>query len=146
MRSLPLFSGKPRGKRTSPEASLQIVVCEHLRLRGREGLLYFHPCNEGKRTAAHGMRLLRMGMLPGIADLVVIIPARPILFLELKARGGKQSPEQIAFMHRCLQCGHAYGLADNIDDALKVLAEAGAFQQRRAQGRRDEERRERRAA
>src|SRR6188472_3005684 len=95
-RTLSLYT-KPRRKRTSPESKLQMVVCEHLRLRGVDGLLYFHPCNEGKRTASEGYRLKRMGMLPGIADLVLDIPGKPLSFLELKARGEKQGPDQMAF-------------------------------------------------
>lgn len=126
MRTLPLYT-KPRKRRLSPEASLQMTVCEHLRLRGCDGLLYFHPCNEGKRSAAEGARLLKMGMLPGIADLVISIPGQPLSFLELKAKGEKQTPEQIAFGTWAIETGRRYAIANNIDAALAVLVEWGAM-------------------
>lgn len=129
-RSLPLYS-KPRRRRTSPEASLQMTVCEHLRLRGVDGLLYFAPCNEGRRSPLNAYYLKRMGMLPGIADLVIDIPGQPLSFLELKAEGGKQSPEQVAFGDYCRDTGRRYTVVRNIDQALGALEIWGAFQQRR---------------
>lgn len=130
-RSLPFYSRRPpRMRRLGPEASLQMAVCEHLRLRGAPGLLYFHPCNEGKRSEAAGLMLKRMGMLPGVADLVILLPGKPVLFLELKARGEKQSPEQIAFEIACGHVGAEYAIGDNIDAILNYLTNYGALTRR----------------
>ncbi len=120
---------RPR-KRSSPESKLQMVVCEHLRLRGVDGLLYFAPCNEGRRSPLNAYYLKRMGMLPGISDLVIDIPGQPLSFLELKAAGGKQSLDQTAFETYCWDTGRRYAVADNIDDALRICKAWGAFQQR----------------
>jgi len=133
MASLPLYRRKARRRRIGPEASLQITVCQHLRLTGAANMIWFHPCNEGKRSEAAGAHLKRMGMLPGVADLVIVLPGRTC-FLELKARGEGQSPEQIAFEALCRDLGFAYAVADNIDAALAILRSWGAIG-RRAESR-----------
>lgn len=140
-RSLSLYA-RTRTRRSYPEANLQIAVVQHLRLRGTPGLIYFAPCNEGKRSVREAVWLKQKGMLPGIADLVIIARGQPVSFLELKARGGKQSPEQIAFEAYCAEVGARYAVVDNIDDALRVLEAWGFIRAsfRRAEMRADERR------
>lgn len=140
MRSLALYSRRRTRSQLAPEAALQVTVVEALRLLGVPGLVYFRVPNDAKRTAAAGAWEKRMGLLPGVADLVILVPNRPVLFLELKARGEPQSIAQIAFASAARAAGAIYALADNIDDALAILAMHGAIT-RRAQTRRDEERR-----
>lgn len=124
-----------------PEAQIQAAVIQHLAQRGAPGIVYFAPCNEGKRTPAAAAYLRKLGMLPGVADLCIIVPGKPVLFLELKAKGGKPTPEQDAFGIAATLAGHGWTCIDNIDDALVMLESWGAI--RRAESRRHEERRER---
>lgn len=70
---LKLFS-KPRRRKIGPEACLQITVVEYLRLAGVPGLLYFSVPNEQKCSVQRGAMLKRMGRLPGVSDLVIVIP------------------------------------------------------------------------
>jgi hypothetical protein len=123
------FYSKPR--RASPEAALQRAVCEHLRLTARPGVLYFHPTNEGRRSVVTGANLKRMGMLPGMADLVVIMNGRTS-FLELKATGEKPRDTQLAFAEQTLAAGCDYAVCDNINDALDMLRCWGAIRRARA--------------
>lgn len=143
-RSLPFYSRRqPRARRIGPEAGLQITVVAHLQLRGVPGLLFHHPCNEGKRSESAGLFLKKMGMQPGISDLVITVPGKPNLYLELKARGGKQSLEQSEFEWAVTRAGHVYRLVDNIDDAIAVLEDYGALTRRErlspSKAHRDEE-------
>ena len=139
------FYSKPRRKRIGPEASLQMAVVQHLMLRAPKGAIWFSVPNEGKRSPAIGAHLKRMGMLPGVADLVICLPGDTPSFLELKAKGERQSDDQIAFQDLCRRNGSRYEVADNIDDALAVLRRWGAvrelYHQRRQQSAADEARR-----
>lgn len=121
------FHSKPRKKRKRPEANLQETVVEHLRMIPMPGVLHFSIPNEGERSQEAKFALCRMGMRPGAADLVIVVPGKPPLFLELKAKGGVQSPEQVAFQHDAIRAGCRYELADSIDAATTILSEYGAI-------------------
>lgn len=137
MNRLALYSAPKRRRRNwGPEAALQYAVIEHLRLAGVPGLVYFHVPNEGKRSQAEGAHLKRMGMLPGVSDLVVMVPNREVLFLELKKRGEYPTAEQEGFARIVCAAGHYWTCVDNIDDALNILTRHGAIDyQRRSRAR-----------
>ena len=130
------FHSKTR--RANPEARLQKCLLQHLKLRGVPGLLYFHPANEGRRSAIAGANLKAMGMLPGVADLVLCHEGRAY-FLEVKAKGQKLSGAQTAFDVAASEADCPYEWADNIDAALMILNHWGLL--RRAQSADDERRR-----
>lgn len=127
--ALKLYS-KPRRRKLGPEACLQMAVVEYLRLAGVPGLLFFSVPNERKCNPAKGAQLKRMGLLPGVSDLVIFVPKGDIdhvvLFLELKAKGGKQTEDQSAFQGFAEDYGF-YEVADNIDDAIRFLEGYGAI-------------------
>lgn len=118
---------KSRRKRRQPEASLQMTVIEYLRLLAPKNTIYFSIPNERKCSEVMGAQLKRMGLLPGVADLCIIVPGKAPCFLELKARGEEQSEDQGAFEALCDRHGAPYGLADNINDALAILRAWGAL-------------------
>jgi len=80
--------------------------------------LYFHVPNRPK-SAIEWRKQKAMGALAGVADLV--FPAEGSRFLELKAPGGRQSPDQIEFERRCAEYGHEYALAKSFDEAYEQL-------------------------
>ena len=125
------FFTKPRRKRMTPEACLQKAVVQYLLVASAPGTIYFSVPNEGKRSAVLGKHLKEMGLLPGVADLVVIRPGHRADFLELKSRGERQSDDQIAFQDLCRRNGSRYEVADNIDDALRILQGWGVLPERR---------------
>jgi len=107
-------------KRDYPEARLQKAVLQYLMLAGVDKMVYFHPANEGRRTLRTGAYLKSLGMLPGVADLVMIHDGRAY-FLELKAAGQKPSPTQWDFAERIGEAGGAWAYADNINQAITIL-------------------------
>jgi hypothetical protein len=126
------FYGRTRQRRAMPpEASLQVAVVEALRLLGVPGLVYFRVPNDAKRSPQAGLWEQRMGLLKGVADLCVLVPDKPALFLELKAAGKKAAPEQMAFADAVNRAGHRWSCVDNIDIALDLLTHHGAIRQRR---------------
>jgi hypothetical protein len=109
------------------EHELQRFVVETLRLYGVPNLIYFHPANEGKRSERTGNFLKRMGMLSGVADIVVILPGAAAKFLELKVPGSQTSMAQIAFAAACGANGCDYALARSPEEAAAILHEWGAL-------------------
>ena len=105
------------------ELQIHIAVVARLRLLCRPGIIYWHTPNgglrENKREAA---KLRAMGVLPGVADLQFLYPcAQPNLFLELKARGRKLTPDQEVFRDLVRAAGHAYEWTDSLDEAIRIL-------------------------
>jgi hypothetical protein len=115
---------KPR--RANPEAALQRAVCEHLRLRGTQGMLYLKIANEGKRSPAYGLEMKRQGLKPGAADLLIIVNGEPT-FLELKADGEKPTAAQYDFGTDAINAGAEWHWVDNIKGALNILEHVGAL-------------------
>ncbi len=111
------------------ESQIQISLIAQLRFRCRPDVLFFHVPNGELRDKRAAAKLKAMGTLPGVADLVFVWndpapiqqPCLRTLFLELKARGGKTSPEQRAFADRAFDVGADYHVADNIDLAIDIL-------------------------
>jgi hypothetical protein len=90
----------------------------------RAGVVFFHVPNGGKRDKRTAAKLKRMGVLPGVADLIFLwatgmIPR--VLFLELKAKGEGLSKEQRLFRDNVKTVRCYFECADNIDDALTIL-------------------------
>ena len=102
------------------EDDLQAALIEHIKLRGRRGLIYFHPANGGKRNALEAARLKRMGVRAGVADLILLRNGHSYA-LELKAKGGRPTESQMEFMSDWIAAGGSGCIADGIDRALKVL-------------------------
>lgn len=75
-------------------------------LRGR----FFHPANGGKRTAREAARFKRLGVMAGVSDIFVAIPAGGFhgLFIELKSPPNKWrvTPEQRTFIARMNESGY----------------------------------------
>lgn len=96
-----------------------------------------HPWtrSEGSLQAACEVVLKRMGYPyyhaydarrsnPGWPDLIVMLPAGRVAFIELKNDKGKQSQAQLAFMAEAVKRGHYYGVARSPEQMLMMVAEA----------------------
>ena len=84
------------------EDFIQYKCAEHLRSKG---ILFFHVPNGAKRL--DGARLKAMGLLPGVHDLVLVLP--PVVWIELKIKDGKVRPQQTWFHTEVTKRGfHSY--------------------------------------
>jgi hypothetical protein len=110
------------------EDEIQKTLIKHWRLFRRPGVMCFHIPNGGYRHKVTGVWLKAMGVQPGVADLQFIwttLDRTWVLFLELKAHGRKQTPEQRLFETECGEVGASYETADSIDAALAILNKYG---------------------
>jgi hypothetical protein len=126
------------------EFAIHCGIAKVLRMLAAPGVIWTHfPAGE-IRDARTGAKLKHMGVRAGVADFIVIIPTpsdRPLLgFLEVKTERGRLSPAQELFRDDVAAAGCLHSVARSIDEGLNVLGRWGALT-RRAQTRRDEERR-----
>lgn len=71
-------------------------------------------------VAKFGPRIVRFGVV-GMADVLAFPAGRPPLWIECKARDGRQSHEQKIFQKIVEDEGHGYILARSIDDVREWL-------------------------
>jgi hypothetical protein len=115
----------------TPEADLQIQVADLLRIQeAPRGFLFFSCPNEGMGKARTGAalgrmaRLKRMGLRPGVADLVIVKNGL-VYFLELKSNKGQISDSQAVFGLNCRRVGARYNVAYSFEQAQKILQDWG---------------------
>jgi hypothetical protein len=105
--------------RRQPEAAIQRAVFEHFKIRSSPGAFAFHVPNGGWRSPIEAKILKSLGVTAGVPDIIIIRDSRTY-GLELKAKGGKLTP-QIAAHSLLVSAGAMVAVADNIDAALSQL-------------------------
>jgi len=109
------------------ENQIHEAVVEHLRIRGRRDVPWFHVPNGELRDPGTAAKLQRMGVLAGVPDLLLLIAGR-LHGLELKReRGGRESIEQQAVHAELRSAGAVVETAYGLDQALEVLESWGAL-------------------
>lgn len=121
------MGSKPRNHVT--ESAIQIAIVDTLRvLSERSRFLFFSVPNEllgrarSNAGAARMERYKRMGLTPGVADIVIVHDGRAY-FLEVKTRTNKQTDTQKAFEHRCASCSSLYRVVHDEVETLSTLKE-----------------------
>lgn len=138
---LDLLGKKPRA---SEEEQLQRSIIDLLRVAAHPDVIWFHCPNGMARSKSEGGRLKAMGVLPGVYDLIFLVPRRfdygddiPDVpnyitiavpcFLELKRVRGIASAEQLAFGERCDRIGVEHAITADFDQALSILKAWGVL-------------------
>jgi hypothetical protein len=125
------FNTKPKAKRQYPESELQKAVVQYLLLMPAPDMLWYSIPNGAKLAKRTAVHMKATGMTAGAADLAIIV-AGHCYFLELKAKGGKQSDAQKDFEARAFAAGATYAVADNINTAVDYLISWKAITYRRS--------------
>jgi len=107
----------------SEEARIQAQI---VRFLSDHGVFCHSVPNEGAGTdKMRTMRMITMGLRPGIADLVVWLPWHEIGYLEVKTQTGKLSDTQRRFKKRCEDHGVFYAVVKSVDDVQAILDTEG---------------------
>ena len=115
------------------ESKIQQNICTYLSMITHQtGIVYFSVPNEGIMSVLKMFKVpdkscyaivaffKKMGLLPGVNDLVVI--HRGMYYgLEVKTLTGKQSPDQVLFEKNILLAGAKYEVVRGIEDVQRVL-------------------------
>jgi len=111
------------------ESAIQIAIVDTLRvLSDRFRFLFFSVPNEllgrarSNAGAARMVRYKRMGLTPGVADIVIVSDGRAY-FLEVKTRTNKQTDTQKAFERSCSLCVAPYRVVHDEEGTLAALHE-----------------------
>lgn len=99
-----------------------------------------HPANEGARTtrvvgtasgarviSTGGARLKAEGLVPGVADLLLLVPRKGFgcLAVEMKtpARSSRQSERQVEWEKAAIRAGNRYVVCRSLEDFIAVIRE-----------------------
>lgn len=131
------FRNRPRKQRNQDprdpsERSIQYALVDRLRICAPPHVLWLAIPNGELRDLAtlageqrfSAAKLLRMGFRRGAGDMLFIYGGR-VLFLELKRRGKKPSPDQIEFAGDAECAGAEYAYRDTLDGAVDLLVARG---------------------
>lgn len=110
-------------KAHSPEQQFQVVLIQVLSWTLKPDVLVTHfPAGGGGRV--RGAQLKRMGLLPGMPDLLFLHKGC-VYFLELKAAKGRLTPAQ-KDIHTWLENhGFVVNVARSVEEALSILKRWG---------------------
>lgn len=127
-----LFTRRIKKLPAPKENAVHIAVVDTLKKGGlAQGWEVFHPANGELRTDATGALLQRMGVLPGVSDLILFGPPMARLHaLELKRKGKKPNDAQKAFLAKVVAAGGLADWADSYDGAMAILRQWGALSDR----------------
>lgn len=119
-------------ERKHTESNEQIAAMDWLRAQHPQIALHtLHIGNERKSSHFAGYIMKRMGTLKGASDIFMAWPTSMFhgLFIEVKSKTGKPSPEQLAFIERVISVGYyakvCYGADEVIDTIKRYLAMDG---------------------
>ncbi len=84
-----------------------------------------HVPNGGLRGKREAAKLKWLGVVPGVPDLVVILPEGRTVWLEVKRTGTYPTPEQRALHARWRGLGHTVAVVRSVEDARAALDAAG---------------------
>jgi len=85
-------------------------------------LCIFSVPNGGTRNKLEAITLKSTGLLPGVSDLIVILPNK-VLFIELKTETGIQSQVQKDFEERVAKLGQEYYLVQSLEQFKALITQ-----------------------
>lgn len=103
------------------EADEQIALVQWMNLKK---ILYYHIPNGLRRHILEAKKLKKMGVMPGVPDICIPIPAKNYhgLYLELKRTGGGLvSPAQLLWIDRLNNNGFLAMIANGFDEAIRII-------------------------
>ena len=114
-----------------PEVSIHIATVHKLRSLIKDGWRFWHTPNgePGERIsdARFLSKLMAMGLLPGVPDLVLFSPEGRAYFLEFKSADGVLSDAQKDFREWAMGAGLRYAVARTVSEAMHIFQSFGAI-------------------
>ena len=115
---------KSRKKPTNDEHKMQCACVKWFRLEypKLKDMLFAVP-NAARRSARNGEYMKDEGMLPGVADLILLKSNRfyGALCVEMKKPDKYQRPVQKEWQNECEAAGNKYVVCRSLDEFMKVV-------------------------
>jgi hypothetical protein len=100
------------------ESDLQFDCIQALKKLG----VFVSASANGIKCSPRQMRQMKnKGLVPGFPDLEVILPGPKHIYIELKTRTGKRSPEQIAVHTKMDSLGCEVHTCHTVDEVLRLV-------------------------
>lgn len=114
-----------RKKRQNPEELLQIQIVDYVK-RFCPGVMISASMNgmyigNNARSYAYIAKMKKLGMLIGFPDIQLFWKPKNTLFIELKIKPNKLTPEQAAVLADLTAMGFPAEVAYGFDDALALM-------------------------
>lgn len=109
--------------RIQHEAAVQKQIVEYIRAVLPKAIVAAIP-NGSQRTASGRPANAVAGLLPGMPDLVIVLPEGKVLWAEIKSEKGRVSPAQLNVHGQLNALGHVCVVLRSVEDtrhALKYL-------------------------
>jgi hypothetical protein len=118
------MAGKKGVRQKSREAILQGALITWVKLQYPKEII-FHIPNGGFRTISEGARFKRMGVAPGIPDLMLARPNGGYggLFIEMKAQDGRLSDNQRKMIAALKNVGYRVEVVSSLEHGMKLINE-----------------------
>lgn len=110
---------EPVDDSTAGETEIQAAIVRELRALG---FVAFHVPNGGKRRRIEAAILKGIGVLPGVADVGVLLLGGRIAWLEAKTSTGTPRPSQVKFARWCKRLGHEYHVVRSWAEVAPIAA------------------------
>ena len=104
------------------EDRLQAALWQYIQLTKHKDVLCFAVPNGGSRNVIEAVKLKRMGVTPGVSDLLLFHDNKSFA-LELKTEKGKVSEHQDEFLAAWRDTGDSFfaAVAHGFDNAVEIL-------------------------
>lgn len=113
-------------RRANPEADIQRAIVRDLPLVLIPPFILHHSANESGKASRTAQGILKgMGVWPGFSDLLLLGPSQRVLFLEVKAPKGQQSPSQAGFERDVAGFGWPYEIVRSSSEAMDAVVKHG---------------------
>jgi hypothetical protein len=100
---------------SNPETRLQVTALVYLRTVCPDCLV-FHVPNGGKRSKQTARLMKRLGLMPGVFDLTMILPDGRHVYLEAKVGKNDLTEDQDIFKNQLILRGIPYVVFRNLAD------------------------------
>ena len=102
------------------ETTLQTQCVKWFRYQYPHLVIYAVP-NGGSRNVREAQRLKSEGVLAGVADLTILLPQGKSLYIEMKVKGNRQTPNQKEFQQKAEALGHKYYVCYSFEEFEKAV-------------------------
>lgn len=105
----------------SSELAIHCAIVDMMRKVKRPGIEFFHCPNGENRDAKTGAKLKRMGVLPGVSDLIIMDGRGCFFAMEVKKPGEHATMAQQHFLSAFRATGGKTAIVDSVREAEAVL-------------------------
>lgn len=113
-------AAKPKKTQGHQESDIQISCVKWFKLQYPRYVIFAVP-NGGTRFKKEMIWMLREGILPGAADLVICGDRGKVLFVEMKTSKGRQNENQVVFERKVTELGFKYVVCRSLDNFIDTV-------------------------